>query len=203
MKTVEDLAQDIVAREGGYVNDPDDPGGATKFGVTIHTARRLGMDLDENGQVDARDVKRITKEQAVDIFLKEYFYKPKIDTLPKSIQASVFDMFVNSGGNAIRILQRLLCSLGAKVKVDGSIGAQTRLACQWALRVAPDHFVDAYGIERRNFYYGLADQRRASRKYARARSGGKGGWIKRAEEFLAPRYHYSLTEHKNRVAKWD
>ena len=42
MKTVRELAREIVAREGGFVNDPDDPGGATKYGVTIHTMRRLG-----------------------------------------------------------------------------------------------------------------------------------------------------------------
>ena len=44
------MACAIVAREGGYVNDPDDPGGATKHGVTIHTLRRLGIDLDGDGR---------------------------------------------------------------------------------------------------------------------------------------------------------
>ena len=39
MYSVKDIARDIVAREGGFVNDPDDPGGATNFGVTIHTMR--------------------------------------------------------------------------------------------------------------------------------------------------------------------
>ena len=48
MKTVQQIAQDIVGREGGFVNDPDDPGGATNFGVTIHTMRRLGLDLDRD-----------------------------------------------------------------------------------------------------------------------------------------------------------
>jgi lysozyme family protein len=41
MNDVNQIAEEIVAREGGYVNDPDDPGGATNFGVTIHTMRRL------------------------------------------------------------------------------------------------------------------------------------------------------------------
>ena len=49
--------------------------------------------------------------------------------------------------------------------------------------------MDAYGIERRNYYYRLAYSRPASRKYARKRDGGKGGWITRAEEFIAKRFH--------------
>ena len=45
MKSVQDLAAEIVAREGGFVNDPDDPGGATNHGVTLNTLRRLGIDI--------------------------------------------------------------------------------------------------------------------------------------------------------------
>ena len=45
MQTVTQIAKDILAREGGYVNDPDDPGGATNHGVTVHTMRRLGLGL--------------------------------------------------------------------------------------------------------------------------------------------------------------
>ena len=51
-KTVRDIAKGIVLREGGFVNDPDDLGGATNFGVTIHTMRRLGLDLDGDGDVN-------------------------------------------------------------------------------------------------------------------------------------------------------
>lgn len=76
MQTVRDIANEIVAREGGYVNDPDDPGGATNFGVTIHTMRRLGLDLDADGDVDADDVQRLTRAQAVDIFIRHYFERP-------------------------------------------------------------------------------------------------------------------------------
>ena len=51
MQTVEEIAKEIVGREGGFVNDLDDPGGATKHGVTIHTMRRLGLDLTGDGAV--------------------------------------------------------------------------------------------------------------------------------------------------------
>ena len=62
---VRQIATEIVAREGGYVNDPDDPGGATKYGVTIHTLRHLGLDLTEDGNISADDVRRLSQDQAI------------------------------------------------------------------------------------------------------------------------------------------
>ncbi|MEQ8949714.1 holin-associated N-acetylmuramidase [Parvibaculum sp.] len=202
MPTIEDIADEILAREGGYVNDPDDPGGATNHGVTIHTMRRLGLDLDGDGQVTAADVRRLTRAQARDIFIAEYFRKPRIDWLPVQVQASVFDMQVNAGAHGVRILQRLLGRMGFPVVEDGAVGPLTRAAAGQAAAAAPDHIADAYGIERRNYYYALADRRPASRKYARRLDGGKGGWITRAEAFISPRYRLSEDAHRARVAAW-
>lgn len=202
MYDVEEIAEGIVAREGGYVNDPDDPGGATNHGVTIHTMRRLGLDLDRDGDVDAQDVRVLSRTQAVTIFMDHYFDRPRIAELPAPLHATVFDMYVNAGTNAVRILQRLLRDMRIEVSVDGLIGPQTIAATRQGMAAAPDHFVDAYGIARRNYYYSLADGRPASRKYARRRDGGKGGWIVRAEEFIAPRFHLTEAEHRERTAKW-
>lgn len=202
MQTIQQIARDIVAREGGYVNDPDDPGGATNFGVTIHTMRRLGLDLTGDGKVDAADVRVLTRDQAEAIFLEHYFERPRIDALPQVLQASVFDMYVNAGSHAVKILQRLLNGMRITVAVDGAIGPQTIRAAGQAASAAPNHIADAYGIARRNYYYALADRRVASRKYARRRDGGKGGWIKRAEEFIAPRFHLTDAQHAQRTASW-
>tara|TARA_R110002095_G_scaffold209216_1_gene195570 strand:- start:41 stop:652 length:612 start_codon:yes stop_codon:yes gene_type:complete len=202
MQTVQEIAKQIVAREGGFVNDPDDPGGATNFGVTIHTMRRLGLDLTGDGQVDVGDVRRLTRAQATEIFIEHYFQRPRIGELPTLVQASVFDMYVNAGGNAIKILQRLLREMGFDVAVDGALGPQSIGATSRAMRRGADAFVDAYGIARRNYYFRLADKRVASRKYARSRAGGKGGWILRAEEFISPKYHLSTAAFQQRVAAW-
>lgn len=202
MKTVRQIAEEIVAREGGYVNDPDDPGGPTKYGVTIHTMRRLGLDLDGDGRVSPRDVRALSRAQAVDIFIEHYYRRPKIDALPDLLQPSVFDMYVNAGANAVKILQRLLRDMGQEVSVDGVIGPATVRAAQRAVQDAPGHIADAYGIARRNYYFRLADRRPASRKYARSRNGGKGGWIRRAEEFISPRFHMSVREFRKRTAAW-
>lgn len=202
MQSVHTIAEEIVAREGGYVDDPADPGGPTKFGVTIHTMRSLGLDLDRDGDIDAGDVRLISRAQAVAIFVEHYFTAPGIGRLPGALQPSVFDMYVNAGSNAVRILQRLLREMGHDLVVDGRIGPLTARAAHAALAQAPDHLVDAYGIARRDYYYRLADRRPASRKFARRRDSGKGGWILRAEEFIAPRWHLSAAEHRERVASW-
>ena len=202
MQSVRALAEDIIRREGGYVNDPDDPGGATNFGVTIHTMRRLGMDLTGDGKICPNDVRKLSRAQAVDIFIQHYFNAPRIAELPELLHATVFDMYVNAGSNAVRILQRLLRDMGHDIGVDGVIGPQTIRVSHAAHAEAGEYLADAYGIARRNYYYRIADRRPASRKYARRRDGGKGGWIRRAEEFISTRYHLSLQEHAARVANW-
>jgi len=202
MKTVKDLAAEIVAREGGFVNDPDDPGGATKHGVTLNTLRRLGLDITRDSRIDIVDVRALTQAQAVDIYVEYYFNRTGIAALPDPLQAPVFDMSVNAGGNAVKVLQRLLTTMGFPCDPDGQIGPQTIRAAQMAYEAAPSHLVDAYGIARRNYYYALADARPASRKYARRRDGGKGGWITRAEEFISPHYHLTAAQHQARVAAW-
>lgn len=202
MKSVEDIASEIVAREGGFVNDPDDPGGATKHGVTLATMRRIGLDVTRDGRVDIADVKALTRAQAVAVFIEHYFRKPGLAELPAALQPSVFDMYVNAGANAVKILQRLVSRMGYSIKDDGVIGPQTLDAVAKASAAAPQHIVDAYGIARRNYYYALADSRPASRKFARSTTGEKGGWIRRAEEFMDRKYHLSLAEHRMRIAKW-
>lgn len=202
MQSVREIATDILRREGGYVNDPDDPGGATNFGVTIHTMRRLGLDLNNDGHVTTDDVKALSRDMAINIFIDHYFNGPRIGALPVVFHASVFDMYVNAGPHAVRILQRLFNEMRIDVGVDGVIGPQTIAAAERACAMAPEHIVDAYGIARRNYYYELADRRVASRKFARRRDGGKGGWIRRAEEFLSAKYHLTAEQHEARVAAW-
>jgi len=202
MQSVRSIADEIIRREGGFVNDPDDPGGPTQFGVTLHTLRALGLDLNHDGKINTADVALLTQAQAAEIFIEHFFVWPRIAMLPEALWPSVFDMYVNAGSNAVRILQRLLGEMGFDLRVDGIIGPLTARAAHEALTQAPDHLVDAYGIARREYYYRLADRRPASRKFARRRDGGKGGWITRAEEFIAPQWHLSERAHRARVASW-
>lgn len=202
MPDVRQIAEEIVAREGGLVNDPADPGGLTNHGVTLGTLRALGRDLDGDGRVDAADVRALTRADAVDIFLSRYFDRPGLRHLPEALQAPVFDMYVNAGIMAVKLLQRVLRASGHALRDDGVLGAAT-LAATWAeaAKGAPA-LVDRYGVARRDFYYALADARPASRKYACRRDGGKGGWITRAEVFLSPALRLTESQHQARVAAW-
>ena len=175
MQSVSQIAEEIVVREGGYVNDPDDPGGASNFGVTIHIMRRLGLDLDRDGSITSGDVRRLTRDQAIQIIIEHYFHRRLIAELPSPLQATVFDMYVNAGGNAAKILQRMLVEMGYAVVVDRAIGPKTLAEVRAAYRAQPDNIGDAYGIARRNYYLRLADRRVASCKFARTQAAGKGG----------------------------
>jgi len=198
-----DMARAIVELEGGFVDHPNDPGGATKYGVTIHTMRRLGLDLDADGDIDVADVRLVSVERAVDLFIDHYFRAPGIWRLPEPLQPVVFDMQVNAGDAAGRLLQGLLNRVaGAGLVVDGVIGPATADAAAGAQESMGELLADAYAIERREFYYRLADRKPPLRAFARRRDGGKGGWIIRAEEFMDDRFRLSDMQHRERVSSW-
>ena len=181
MLDVRQIAREIVDREGGFVNDPDDPGGATKYGVTIGTARRVALDKDGDGDVDVSDLRALSREDAVRVFMEYYFQRPGIARLPEVLQASVFDMYVNAGANAVKILQRLLGQMGHRVDVDGAIGAQTVAASQAAAAAAPDHLADAYGTRGATI---ISDWPTSARPHANTRAAGR---VARAAGSNAPK----------------
>ena len=202
MQNIKNMAKAIVQREGGYVFHPNDPGGATKYGVTLATVRQLGLDVNGDQIIDEQDVKDLSSEKAIDIYVEHYFNKPNISLLPDIVHENVFDMYVNSGRHAVRLFQQLLCDMGTLISVDGKIGPQTQKAGERLAQAAPDHLNDAYAIVRRNYYLSLGDERPSLRKFARTNGGEKGGWVIRAESFMSPKYHLSSLEFQMRVSKW-
>ena len=202
MQNIKNMAKAIVPREGGYVFHPNDPGGATKYGVTLATLRQLGLDINDDQIIDEQDVKDLSSEKAVDIYVEHYFNKPNISLLPDIVHENVFDMYVNSGRRAVRLFQQLLCDMGSLISVNGEIGPQTQKAGKRLAQAAPDHLNDAYAIVRRNYYLSLGDERPRLRKFARTNRGEKGGWVIRAESFMSPKYHLISLGFQMRVSKW-
>ena len=101
----------VIGLEGGYVDDPHDPGGRTKFGISQRAYPQL-------------DIAALTIEAARAIYHRDYWLKAGCDILPDGIAVAVFDCAVNQGtGRAKRLLQR-----AAGVHADGRIGPVTRSA---------------------------------------------------------------------------
>lgn len=98
----------VLSYEGGYVNDPNDPGGETNFGISKKSYP------NEN-------IAGLTKERAIEIYKKDFWEACGCDQLPGKWAVAVFDTAVNMGlKKAIRTMQ---VALGAEA--DGIIGPQT------------------------------------------------------------------------------
>ncbi len=109
----DDIIEVVLHHEGGYVNDPKDPGGETNFGI----AKRSHPDVD---------IKNLTKEGAKEIYKEVYWDGNKVDELPEELKHIYFDMCVNQGkGRAVKILQQAANAKGANLKVDGGLGPMT------------------------------------------------------------------------------
>ena len=102
----------LIGFEGGYSNDKDDPGGATRYGITEQVAR-------ENGY--SGSMRELPLDFAKAVYKRKYWDAVQADSLPPAVRYAVFDSAVNSGpGQATRWLQRAL-----GVKDDGVIGPRT------------------------------------------------------------------------------
>lgn len=91
----------VLAHEGGYTNDPKDPGGPTNYGITIADARMYWK-----SNATASDVRFMPIDVAKSIYKSKYWDRMDCDNLPAGVDYCVFDYGVNSGVNrAIRIWQ--------------------------------------------------------------------------------------------------
>ena len=111
--TFDNAVEVILKHEGGYVNDPVDPGGETNMGISKRAYPYL-------------NIKELTKKDAKDIYFKDYWLKAKCSKLPEELRMIYFDMVVNMGkSRAVKILQEAITAKGVKTVVDGGIGPKT------------------------------------------------------------------------------
>ena len=133
--SIDKLIEELLDREGGYVNHPADRGGPTNFGITLAVARANGW---------TGDIRRLPRPIAAGIYRRLYWHQPRFDDVARHaprIAAELFDTGVNMGPKvAAAFLQRALNALNrgardyADIAVDGLIGPATLSALAGFIR---------------------------------------------------------------------
>jgi len=157
----------VLAHEGGFSDHPKDPGGATNKGVTIGTLKRLGIDVDGDGDSDIVDLKNLAMPHLDRIYRQFYWNVVQGDAMPSGLDYAVFDFAVNSGpSRAASYLQR-----GLGVQDDGDIGPKTIAALD--------------GKDAKAMINALCDRRMAFLRQLKTWQTFGKGWTRRVEEVRA------------------
>ena len=154
----DDIIDIVIKHEGGYVNDPKDLGGETKYGIT----KRFYPDVD---------IKKLTVAEAKQIYYDDYWVKNKVPQMPDNLKHIYFDMCINQGkGTAVKVLQRAVNSKGGDLEVDGGLGPKTIEAIN---KYKPcDNRTRCYRLKH---YYDLVNKKPEQEKFLF-------GWFRRALE---------------------
>ena len=170
LETFDEIIEVVLEHEGGYVDDPDDRGGATNWGVTQAVYENF-----VGYKCDKEEIKNMDEDTAKEIYYEKFWKPSRADKLPAEVRETYFDMVVNHGqGGAVKILQQA-CNNKRKpenyIDLDGGIGPNTIRAAKnlknWELQV-----------ERSGYYWNLVfkgskyTQRTTQVKFIR-------GWIRR------------------------
>ena len=154
----DDIIDIVIKHEGGYVNDPKDLGGETKYGITKRFYHNV-------------DIKNLTVEEAKQIYYDDYWVKNKVPQMPDNLKHIYFDMCINQGkGTAVKVLQRAVNSKGGDLEVDGGLGPKTIEAIN---KYKPcDNRTRCYRLKH---YYDLVNKKPEQEKFLF-------GWCRRALE---------------------
>jgi lysozyme family protein len=157
MSLFDDAFEFTVGHEGGYVNDTDDSGGETNWGIS----KKAHPDVD---------IKNLTKDGAKEIYRKNYWNSYYELLNNDTLTIRVFDMAVNSGAiAAIKILQEAINYCGGNIPVDGRIGVKTTNSTVY---INKDYLLERFRVERSKYYADCVTNRPTNLKYLK-------GWIYR------------------------
>lgn len=158
----------ILSWEGGFINHPNDRGGATNRGVTLSTWRRVGFDKDNDGDIDIEDLRIISEEDVVERVLRPFYWdRWQGDRIVSQPVANILvDWVWGSGVNGIRPVQRIL-----GVKPDGIVGEITLKTLN---SKDPREIFDIIKLERQRFLNRIVVHNPSQKLFLK-------GWLRRLD----------------------
>ena len=177
------ILDEICNNEGGYVDDPQDAGGITNYGISVNFAKDhvAFFDLNHDGVVDGMDIKALTPTLAKQAYMQFFIQPAKLDTIPdgSTIRMQLCDLAVNSGvrysdghTEAVIVLQRAV-----NAPVDGILGAGTLAILMAAIQTHGAIVVNNSVVDQRiAFYKKVVAAHPEDQKFL-------AGWEKRANKY--------------------
>jgi lysozyme family protein len=149
----------VMYHEGGYVEDPNDAGGETKFGISKRSYPHL-------------DIKNLTRDQARQIYFVDFWLKAKCEQIiDENLATKFFDLTVHAGiSQAVKLIQRALRAAGEQVVEDGIIGSVTLAAIN---KADPTDLLAALKSESAGYYRLIVQANPSQQKFIE-------GWLRRA-----------------------
>ena len=157
--------EEVLGYEGGYVCDPTDPGGETKYGISKRSYPHL-------------DIKSLTLQDAQAIYYMDFWHALRLDELKDyQIALELFDTAVNCGtGTASILAQKALNYLGGSVDVDGKVGTRTISALNTWIDHDPEALHKTLNGYQFMHYEHIVTGKTSQLKFAR-------GWLKRIQHY--------------------
>lgn len=184
MAKIAPLADFILSFEGGYSNHPADKGGPTNMGVTLKTWQTQGYDKNNDGRIDVKDVKLITKADAISILRRCYWNRWKADNIKdQSIANILVDWVWISGTPGVTLVQAML-----GVTADGIVGNKTLKALN---RQNPKQFFARIKARRKQYIAGIVANHPSQKVHEL-------GWLRRLNAIN----YGSLIANNGKEIKW-
>jgi lysozyme family protein len=179
MANIEKLIPYVLKWEGGFVNNPKDPGGATNMGVTMAVWKSQGYDKNGDRIIDVKDLKLITVKEVTMIMKKSYWDRWLADNIKSQAVANILvDWVWCSGKWGIVIPQRLL-----GLKEDGIVGYLTLEALNETILENETKFIEQLYTARKDYILDIINHNPSLATF-------KKGWFNRLEDLKKTNLKY-------------
>jgi lysozyme family protein len=165
----------VLKHEGGLSNNKKDPGGITKYGISLRYLQNEKFDLNGDGEINKDDVIQLTQTEADTIYYKEWYIKHRYnEIIDKDILTDVMDFSINAGASQChKTLKRAINSIiSDKIEVNGEFDDQT---IEIVNLIEPVVLHDALNQEQEKFYRSLVKKNPSLSVFL-------DGWIKRSRD---------------------